>query len=85
MPRILVVEDDVFLQEAICELLCDEQYESTTCMDFEVAIHLATSGSYELILLDGLLPGLDGWGVAATLRRKKIFTPIVMVTARAIS
>lgn len=60
MPRILVVEDDVSLREAICELLNDEQYESAPCMDGEVAIHLATSGSYNLILLDGLLPGLDG-------------------------
>ncbi|MCY0892698.1 MAG: response regulator [Acidibacillus sp.] len=66
MPRILVVEDDVSLREAICELLNDEQYESTPCMDGEVAIHLAISGSYDLILLDGLLPDLDGWGGSYT-------------------
>ncbi|MCY0876184.1 MAG: response regulator transcription factor [Firmicutes bacterium] len=81
MPRILVVEDDRSLREVICDLLADAQYEGMPCGDGEEAVHLAIHGSYDVILLDVMLPGLDGLQVASALRKQKVFTPIVMLTA----
>lgn len=82
IPRILVVEDDRSLREVICDLLADEQYDGVPCGDGEEAVDLAINGSYDVILLDVMLPGLDGLQVASSLRKHKVFTPIVMLTAR---
>jgi DNA-binding response OmpR family regulator len=82
MPRILLAEDDVRLQQAIRDMLSSEQYETTVCSDGEAALYHATSGSYDLILLDVMLPGLDGFGVAMACRKQKVLTPIIMLTAK---
>lgn len=82
MPRILLVEDDTPLQQAIADMLGDEQYDAQVCTDGEEAIFLATTGLYDLILLDVMLPGTDGYHVARTIREQKIMTPIIMITAK---
>ncbi|MHB1612450.1 MAG: response regulator transcription factor [Sulfobacillus sp.] len=82
MPRILLVEDDEPLQKAIRDMLGAEQYETMVCSNGEDALHQALTGSYDLILLDVMVPGLNGYEVASVLRRHKILTPIIMVTAK---
>ncbi len=82
MPRLLVAEDDLMLQRAVCDLLQAEHYETRSCSDGEDALYQAATGSFDLILLDVMLPGCSGYEVAAQLRRRKILTPIIMLTAR---
>lgn len=82
MPKILLVEDDTPLQQAIADMLAAEQYDAEVCTDGEEAIFLATTGLYDLMLLDVMLPGTDGYRVAKTIREQKIMTPIIMITAK---
>ncbi len=79
--KILVVDDD----ENICELLClylkKENFTTIVANDGEQAINLFEKHSPDLILLDVMLPKLDGWQVCREIR-KKSETPIIMLTAK---
>lgn len=82
MPRILLVEDDPSLSQAVQDLLSEEHYAVRACMDGESALYEAETGSYDVIVLDIMLPIMDGLTLASTLRKKKVLTPILMLTAR---
>lgn len=82
VPRILVVEDDLVLRQAIHDVLREEHYTVTLCGDGDVGLHEATHGSYDLLVLDVMLPGIDGFTVAKTLRNRKVWLPILMLTAK---
>ncbi|MGB0744152.1 MAG: response regulator transcription factor [Opitutales bacterium] len=79
--RILVIEDEIGLQETIAETLREEGYAVDTCADGEEGLYKATQWDYDAILLDVMLPRLDGWRVLEYLRRTKQ-TPVMMLTAR---
>lgn len=78
---ILVVEDEITLQETLAYNLKKQGYEVQTASDGITAIELARKLKPDLILLDIMLPGMDGFDVCRTLR-KEMTTPILMLTAR---
>lgn len=81
MPSILLVEDDDILREALAYNLRRESYEVIEVADGQEAIASARRESPDLILLDVMLPGLDGLSVCRVLRSESS-TPIILLTAR---
>jgi DNA-binding response OmpR family regulator len=79
---ILVVEDEVKITRFIKKGLEMEHYTVDTAYDGEEALEKAEINNYDLIILDIMLPKVDGIEVCRILREKKIETPIVMLTAR---
>ncbi len=80
--RLLLVEDEPGLQLTLSDRLMSEGYQVDTAGDGESGLALATSGAFDLILLDVMLPKRDGFDVCRTLRQRGITTPILMLTAR---
>lgn len=79
--RILVVDDDVELCELVAEYLAPDGYEVEFVLDGELGVKRALSGDYVLVVLDYMLPGLNGFEVLRQIRsHSKI--PVVMLTAR---
>lgn len=80
--RILVVEDDASLAEALAEALIDQRYTVDIVTDGETAWEQLRTTSYDLILLDVMLPKLNGVHLCQRLRSHSYSIPILMVTAR---
>ena len=80
--RALIVEDDKALARTLGEMLKSARFESDICYDGETGLDNGLSDVYDLIILDIMLPKKDGFSVARELRREKIDTPILMLTAR---
>lgn len=80
--NILVVEDEVLLAGTIRDLLVSRGFRADTVHDGEAGVQYARLGVYDLVILDVMLPGLDGRQVARQLRREKCGVPILMLTAR---
>ena len=78
--RILVVEDKVKLASYLRRGLTENGYVVDVAHDGVDGRHLATQGDYDLVVLDVMLPGIDGFGVLAALRESSS-TPVLMVTA----
>lgn len=81
-PKILVVEDDLTLVETLEYNLSGEGYDVSTAADGLIALEMAQEEQPDLIVLDIMLPGLDGFEVCRILRRE-VTMPILMLTARA--
>jgi len=81
MKKILIIEDNKEISGNIKEYLEIEGFEVTQAFDGEVWIDKATKWEYDLILLDLMLPEVDGISIARRVREKK-WTPIIMTTAR---
>ena len=81
--RILVVEDEIALANAIKKILEQQGYFVDAVHDGESAVDYAKELDYSVMILDVMLPKLDGFGVVRELRRSGIGTPILMLTARA--
>lgn len=79
--RILVVEDEPDLLESLAKALREEDYAVDTAEDGNDALYKAQSWDYDVIILDVMLPGMDGWEVLKQLRKTKK-TPVLMLTAR---
>ena len=79
--RVLISEDEPDLQRALARALRDEGYAVDTADNGADGLFNAESTDYDAIILDGMLPQLDGWTVLARLRKKKK-TPVLMLTAR---
>ena len=79
--KILVVDDEISLQETLAYNLKKEGYEIETAGDGTTAIDLARAKKPDLIILDIMLPGLDGFEVCRILRQETN-TPVLMLTAR---
>lgn len=79
--RILIVEDEPDLQAALARALRDEGYAVDTASNGADGLFNAESVDYDAIVLDVMLPQLDGWAVLAQLRKTKK-TPVLMLTAR---
>jgi DNA-binding response OmpR family regulator len=82
MTRILVVEDEPGIAMALEDDLTREGYEATVVGDGDTAVRRASGESFDLILLDIMLPRKDGFEVCRELRRAGIRTPIILLTAR---
>jgi len=80
--RILLVEDEPGLQLALSDRLIAEGYRVETAGDGDTALQRATAEPFDLIILDVMLPGRDGFDVARAVRQQGIQTPILMLTAR---
>ena len=79
--RILVIEDESKLADYLHKGLSESGYVVDVARDGIDGAHLAVHGSYDLILLDVMLPGIDGFGVLKALRLERD-TPVLMLTAR---
>lgn len=79
--RVLVVEDDPDLRCVLADALREEGYAVDEAADGVDALYKATAWEYDAVVLDVMLPGKDGWGVLADLRKVKP-TPVLMLTAR---
>ena len=79
--RLLLVEDEAKLGEYLCKGLAEEGYTVDVAVNGIDGLHLAMEMDYDLIVLDGMLPGIDGFAVLAALRQSKS-TPVLMLTAR---
>lgn len=82
MMRVLIVEDEVRLAEALAHILSENKYRADIVYDGADGYDYAASGEYDVIILDVMLPKLDGFEVARRLRRDKVATPILMLTAK---
>jgi DNA-binding response OmpR family regulator len=82
MTRILIVEDEPAIVTSLEEDFRRQGYETTVAADGEQAVALGTAGRWDLILLDVMLPKVDGFDVCASLRHAGVDAPIIMLTAR---
>lgn len=80
--RILVVEDDEFIAQALTMVLYEQNYAVEVAQDGEAGWELATSFDYDLILLDVMLPKLDGISLCQRLRSHGYTMPILLITGR---
>lgn len=80
-PEILVVEDDIELAEWMCEYLSAKDFQVTTTGRGDDAVVLIQQQNPDLVILDGMLPGLDGLDVCKTVR-PEFENAIIMLTAR---
>ena len=82
-PRILLVEDEPSLVVTLTDRLEAEGYRVETSGDGEEALARATAGAFDLVILDVMLPGRNGFDVCRDLRQRGLQVPILMLTARA--
>src|SRR5476651_261643 len=80
--RILVIEDEHRIARAIKEGLEQESYAVDVCYDGEDGYNTARQDDYDLIVLDVMLPIMNGYDVCKQLRADKIHTPVLMLTAK---
>ena len=80
--KILVIEDERLLAQSIRAVLEQKGYAVDTVYDGVTGAEYAKLGIYDLLILDVMLPGLDGFGVARAVRAARCATPILMLTAR---
>jgi DNA-binding response OmpR family regulator len=80
--KILVIEDNESIADALAEDLADQKYVVEVAYDGQAGLDLAQSFAYDLILLDRMLPKLDGTALCQKLRAQGDQTPILMLTAK---
>jgi len=80
--KILIVDDEKPLIEGISKILEEENYDVDTALNGYDGLELAKKGIYDVILLDIMLPEVDGFSIVKTLRNKSVRTPILLVTAK---
>ncbi len=80
--KILVVEDEALLSDAICKLLCDAGYFTDAVSDGRDAVYYSMEAGYDLILMDVMLPEMDGMEAVRRMRRNGVQTPVLMLTAK---
>ena len=80
--KILVIEDDKRILKYLKRGLEKEGFEVTECNDGAEGLKLATKGRYDLIIVDVLLPSMDGFTVITKIREAEIYTPIINLTSQ---
>ena len=81
MAKILVVEDEAAIADIVSFNLQKEGHEADTAYDGPTGLEMALSGEYDLVLLDVMLPGMDGFEICKRVREQSAL-PIIMLTAR---
>ena len=79
--KILIIEDSVRLADTIAEALQNENYVVDTANDGQLGYEHASTGIYDMVILDLMLPGVDGFEICREIRNQKN-TPIIMVSAK---
>ena len=82
MPRLLIIEDELPMRTALADALSGEGYRVLTAADGQAGLDRALAEKPDLILLDLMMPRLDGFTVCAELRRLSNPVPILMLTAK---
>ena len=80
--KILIVEDEPKTGEYLRQGLSEGGFVVDLAQDGNDGLHLALQGGYDLMVLDVMLPGLNGWQVLQSLRRRGVETPVLFLTAR---
>lgn len=80
--KILVVEDEVLLARSLCALLTGQGFAVECVYNGDDGAVYAQTGDYDLLILDVMLPGMDGYQLARRMRAMRCGTPILMLTAR---
>jgi DNA-binding response OmpR family regulator len=80
--RVLIVEDDPRMSVVLRDALEKNSHRTVLASTGTEGLEIARSHQFESIILDAMLPGIDGFGVARSLRDARISTPILMLTAR---
>jgi len=81
-PRILVVEDEAAIRTGLLDVLVFHGYEVDEAADGQTGLDKALSGKFDLILLDVMLPGMDGFSICNRIREQDREQPIIMLTAK---
>ena len=82
MVNIIVVEDDSKLNQIACEYLKGKGYSANGCLNANEAFDLMSSGNYDLIISDIMMPGIGGYQFAESVRKLNKNVPILLMTAR---
>lgn len=80
--RILLIEDEKMLADSLSTLLTKKGFTVEAVYDGETGAEYALMGIYDLLILDVMMPGLNGYQVAREVRRKRCAVPILMLTAK---
>jgi len=80
--RVLIVEDEIRLAETLGQIIMEQKYQTDIVHDGEAGLDYALSGQYDVIVLDVMLPKINGFDVVKKLRQNKNATPVLMLTAR---
>lgn len=80
--RLLLAEDERYLSCALCEILSKQKYEVDPVYDGQSALEYIRSGLYDLVILDIMMPKMDGITVLQKIRSEKNPVPVLMLTAR---
>lgn len=80
--RLLIVEDEVRLADTLRQLLHRQGYTADVCHDGTSGLDNAVTGIYDLVILDVMLPGMNGYQLLQRLRTAGVTTPVLMLTAR---
>ena len=80
--KILIVEDEKRLAQALSQIMKEAKYQTNIAYDGADGLELALYGSYDVIVLDVMLPKKDGFSIVKELRASKINTPVIMLTAK---
>ena len=80
--RLLVVEDEQRLADTLADILQNQKYLVDVCYDGESGLDNAMSGIYDAIIMDVMMPKMNGFDVVRSMRRQGNATPVLMLTAR---
>jgi DNA-binding response OmpR family regulator len=80
--KVLVVEDDQPLRKIVSTILGEEGYKVDQAEDGSEGLFMATSSEYDLLILDIMMPGMDGYSLIKNLRKEGIQTPALFLTAK---
>ena len=83
LKRILIIEDDREIADLISLHLTDQHYETDHCDDGPGGLNRALDEKFDLIVLDLMLPGMDGFEVCRRIREQQSYVPILILTSRA--
>ncbi len=82
LMKLLIIEDELPMRTALCETLTADGYKVRSAADGETGLARALSEEHDLILLDVMMPKLDGYALCRELRRRGRKTPVLMLTAK---
>lgn len=80
--KILYVEDEKYMARAVAQILRKNNYSVDLAYDGESGLDLAATGVYDIVILDIMLPKLDGIGVLREMRKRSALTPVILLTAK---
>ena len=80
--KVLIIEDERLLADSIKAMLEKKGFQAEAVYDGETGLEYAALGMYDLLILDVMMPGLDGYQVARRVRAERCSTPILMLTAK---